>query len=482
MSNRRKVLYYIAHWVSDWCIALNVVNSEANMLFLESPVGVGFAFLSNSTYDYVNVRGDENHLDHCICSFKLCIFVSVVLLSGYLILTEGLDAIRPSLFAFAVSLLLPIFSNFFLLFHHRTCFDNMSPLFAVETFVSPKGFRFTKGGLPFARFFCREQLWYSYAIASPKDQNMCSDITADDSYAFLQNWFMKFPSYNNRTFYIAGESYAGKYVPELAALIHEKNSDEPTQFINLKGILLGNPETSDAEDWQGMIDYAWSHAVISDQTYKTVRESCDFNSNDTWSNDHCSDAVDEVLKNYNKIDMYSLYTSVCLGDLANAEKKSKQVVFKKSTSKMMPRIMGGYDLCRDDYVKSYYNTPDVQKALHVSNGRQLKNWTLCNMDVFEGWVQSIESVLPIYKILIDLKLRIWVYSGDTDGRVPLLSTRGLFISLGVLNKVAGWLQEYDGLSYATFKGAGHQVPVFKPSESLAFFRSFLLGQSPTFEP
>ncbi|GKF01907.1 serine carboxypeptidase-like protein 31, partial [Tanacetum coccineum] len=147
---------------------------------------------------------------------------------------------------------------------------------------------------------------------------------------------------------------------------------------------------------------------------------------------------------------------------------------------MMPRIMGGYDLCRDDYVKSYYNTPDVQKALHVNNGCQLQNWTLCNMDVFEGWVQSIESVLPIYKILIDLKLRIWVYSGDTDGRVPLLSTRYSLSSLGLpitrawtpwyhQKQVSGWLQEYDGLSYATFKGAGHQVSVFKPSESLAFF-------------
>ncbi|PWA47805.1 serine carboxypeptidase-like 32 [Artemisia annua] len=315
---------------------------------------------------------------------------------------------------------------------------------------------------------------FSYSNTTSDYDNLGDDITADDSYAFLQNWFMKFPSYKNRTFYIAGESYAGKYVPQLAALIHEKNSDKPMQFINLKGILLGNPETSDAEDWQGMIDYAWSHAVISDQTYKTVRESCDFNSNDTWSNDHCSDAVDEVLENYNKIDMYSLYTSVCLGDLANAENKSKQVVFKKSTSKMMPRIMGGYDLCHDDYVKSYYNTRDVQKALHVSDGRQLKNWTLCNMDVFEGWVQSTESVLPIYKILIDLKLRIWVYSGDTDGRVPLLSTRYSLSSLGLpitrewtpwyhQKQVAGWLQEYDGLSYATFKGAGHQVPVFKPN-------------------
>lgn len=117
---------------------------------------------------------------------------------------------------------------------------------------------------------------------------------------------------------------------------------------------LGNPETSDAEDWQGMIDYAWSHAVISDQTYKTVRESCDFNSNDTWSNDHCSDAVDEVLKNYNKIDMYSLYTSVCLGDLANAENKSKQVVFKKSTSKMVSYKLYKHNNCTKNGMKYKY--------------------------------------------------------------------------------------------------------------------------------
>lgn len=32
---------------------------------------------------------------------------------------------------------------------------------------------------------------------------------ANDTYAFLHNWFLKFPSYQHRIFYIAGESYAG---------------------------------------------------------------------------------------------------------------------------------------------------------------------------------------------------------------------------------------------------------------------------------
>nr|XP_043611432.1 serine carboxypeptidase-like 31 [Erigeron canadensis] len=327
---------------------------------------------------------------------------------------------------------------------------------------------------------------FSYSNKTNDYDNLGDDFTANDAYAFLHNWFLKFPSYRNRTFYIAGESYAGKYVPELAELIHDKNKD-PLLFINLKGILLGNPETSDAEDWKGMIDYAWSHAVVSDETHRIIRDSCDFTTNK--NSDDCYQAVDEVLIQYEKIDIYSLYTPVCIANSAYAETKSMYAAAKKATSKMMPRLMGGYDPCLDDYAKSYYNKPDVQKALHVGDGLQLKNWSSCNMDIFYGWKQTKDSVLPIYKKLIDAKLRIWVYSGDTDGRVPVLSTRYSLSALGLpiirswrpwyhQKQVAGWLQEYEGLTFATFRGAGHAVPIFKPSESLAFFTSFLLGESP----
>ena len=47
-----------------------------------------------------------------------------------------------------------------------------------------------------------------------------------------------------------------------------------------------------------------------------------------------------------------------------------------------------------------------------------------------------------------------------------------------LVQVSGWFQEYKGLTFATFRGAGHAVPTFKPSESLAFFSAFLLGEPP----
>jgi serine carboxypeptidase-like clade 2 len=45
------------------------------------------------------------------------------------------------------------------------------------------------------------------------------------------------------------------------------------------------------------------------------------------------------------------------------------------------------------------------------------------MEIFNNWTGSNPSVLPIYEKLIAGGLRIWVYSGDTDGRVPVLATR-----------------------------------------------------------
>lgn len=99
-------------------------------------------------------------------------------------------------------------------------------------------------------------------------------------------------------------------------------------------VQLGNPETSDAEDWRGLVDYAWSHAVVSDETHKIIRENCDFDG-DTWSNKNCSQAVDEVLKQYKEIDIYSLYTSVCIGDTANSDDASMQVMMMKKTSTMV---------------------------------------------------------------------------------------------------------------------------------------------------
>lgn len=60
---------------------------------------------------------------------------------------------------------------------------------------------------------------------------------AKDNYLFLLNWMERFPQYKGREFYVAGESYAGHYVPQLAKLIVDSNPGANLK-INLKGIMV----------------------------------------------------------------------------------------------------------------------------------------------------------------------------------------------------------------------------------------------------
>lgn len=35
---------------------------------------------------------------------------------------------------------------------------------------------------------------------------------------------------------------------------------------------------------------------------------------------------------------------------------------------------------------------------------------------------------------------------------------------------------YDGLTFATVRGAGHEVPLFQPNRAFVIFKSFLAGK------
>ncbi len=64
--------------------------------------------------------------------------------------------------------------------------------------------------------------------------------TADDALNALVSFYNKYPELRGRRLFIAGESYAGKYIPDLAVLIDLYNlrGDGPT--INLVSIIVGN--------------------------------------------------------------------------------------------------------------------------------------------------------------------------------------------------------------------------------------------------
>uniref|UniRef100_A0A8R7UJJ3 Carboxypeptidase n=1 Tax=Triticum urartu TaxID=4572 RepID=A0A8R7UJJ3_TRIUA len=79
---------------------------------------------------------------------------------------------------------------------------------------------------------------FSYSNTTSEYDLSGDKRTARDVFVFLLNWLKRFPEYKGRPFYISGESYAGHYVPQLAATIfgHNLNSSTRTS-INLWGIL-----------------------------------------------------------------------------------------------------------------------------------------------------------------------------------------------------------------------------------------------------
>lgn len=66
---------------------------------------------------------------------------------------------------------------------------------------------------------------------------------------------------------------------------------------------------------------------------------------------------------------------------------------------------------------------------------------------------------------------------DTENKPNLAKLRVCLVT-----QVGGWTQEYEGLTFVTVRGAGHEVPLHKPKQALTLFKSFLSGTSmPAFE-
>lgn len=59
----------------------------------------------------------------------------------------------------------------------------------------------------------------------------------EDLYSALIQFFTLFPKLQNNKFFVAGESYAGKYVPAISYIIHIRNNapNPPPLKINLQG-------------------------------------------------------------------------------------------------------------------------------------------------------------------------------------------------------------------------------------------------------
>ncbi|KAL6621205.1 hypothetical protein ACP70R_033637 [Stipagrostis hirtigluma subsp. patula] len=203
----------------------------------------------------------------------------------------------------------------------------------------------------------------------------------------------------------------------------------------------------------------------------------------------CSHNMNLMYNLYDEIVIYNVYAPKCNTGESSLSYSSERIAKKEATMKYKRLSMfAGYDPCYTTYIQDYFNIMDVQKSLHADVSGWIKDrWSICSGRIFYNYDREVDSVLPIYSKLVKAGLRIWVYSGDVDGRVPVIGTRYWVESLGLPvksqwqswylnNQVAGRYVEYEGLTMATVRGAGHAVPQDKPEEAHVLINSFISGR------
>jgi len=345
---------------------------------------------------------------------------------------------------------------------------------------------------------------YSYSDNPKIDYNQFNDDkTANDVYHALVSFFAKFPQYRSNEFYVSGESYAGHYVPVSTYHIHMGNLQGGNPRINLKGFVVGNGVTDGREDTNSIPPFMFHHALISQAYYENSLKVC---SGDFYKNQNvpqCSEALNNMFVIIAGVNPYWL-AGPCEGDpspFASAE----EALQKRDLNGTHPLFQlwrmakkgsnGGAPCIDSDPETTYFNTPEVKKAIHA---REDIKWEFCSDSVNEKYDRSYDSMLPFYAKLLNSGYRALVYTGDMDMAVNSLGTEMSLTKLAEMMKstvvdtwrtwtyessqgygkqVGGMTMTYsNNLQFTTARSCGHMVPSTCPSRGFTLFSKWLANK------
>lgn len=276
----------------------------------------------------------------------------------------------------------------------------------------------------------------------------------------LKAFFAKHPEYLKHPLWVTGESYAGKYVPNIAWEIHSSFPELP-----LKGMIIGNGLYNATAGYESVREYAFGAGMIDEKVYAELgprQERClaKVQAGEPTAGMFCENTT-----------VYWVYSEEVAGKLFYYDLGLTHVDLDSISAAM----------------GTYLNRADVRKALHVGE---------------HAWDQHDESgpvsdallsdfakpSTPVVAKVLDAGYRVAMYNGVRDGSVcnhignlatllnmPWTGTPGFksapttpWRSAG---QVAGHTRRYEGLSFTTLMNTGHLVPTAVPE----IFADFLEG-------
>lgn len=283
--------------------------------------------------------------------------------------------------------------------------------------------------------------------------------------------------------FLAGESYAGHYLPALAAVIRLQRPSWP-----LRGVAMGNPCTSARATTESYVPFAQRRGLLSAASAKSVapklaqckqlQAACTAFARDDLCR-RAADACNEVLD--------SVLTS---------EKWARQP-WSARGNEYWPRSWYNWKepcvepLCGGETVSNLDTFARQQKAAWGVPAN-VQDFTTCAADPYTRLIpdtaHSYDALLPP---LLDGGVRVLLYSGDLDficnseGSVRMLDRlmwNGEKQWAGAAahrwayrGRWVGTVKAAGALTMVTFAASGHMVPMDQPAEGLYVMQKWMAG-------
>lgn len=370
--------------------------------------------------------------------------------------------------------------------------------------------------------FIEQPAGVGFSKAADISHNWTDVENAKNLLAGVKDFFNTFSDLKGREFYISGESYAGIFIPHLAAEILEDKST--TNRVNLKGILIGNALTDPLVDYdRSLVEFGFWRGLISIETYDKFQRLCphlpDELRPDTDLDGKYQEFTGEVSHQCNQIrlkiseefdgsDLYGIYRLCPITSrltpnnflyynaqhtMRNTIIKGIKKIFMKQNNDKNLKLSEEEDgvwpfmMCGDDLtVDTFLNSKTTKDKFNVYDKNV--NWTQCANLNYE-WSDSIH--LYNTTLLEHPEVKKWLLSGTEDGVITTIGTQRWIHKIGfnvdkkwtqwkAQKQISGYCQSYqEGLVLVTIKGAGHMAPQDKRLEAKFVLDSFLKGVLPS---
>ncbi|ORZ03599.1 Alpha/Beta hydrolase protein [Syncephalastrum racemosum] len=301
---------------------------------------------------------------------------------------------------------------------------------------------------------------------------------AEEFTVFLDKFLTVFPDLQERDMYLAGESFAGTYIPYLAARILDLNQRGQADY-NLKGIAIGNGWISPKHQYDAYYDFALQNDLLS-PSYKTYAES---------NMEQCHKKQEEVGIRISEKACESILQAI-LDDSVH-EKDGEKYCINQYDIRLKNEPAGDcgatwpHEL---EDVTTYLRQNSLVEAVHAS--KQAVGWTECAGAV--GSKLDRDSGSPSFDLLPGLlkEIPVLLFSGDKDLICNYLGTEYLIGNMtwngaqgfGASTKKESWYiddvevgsyQEARNLTFVMISEGSHMVPYDKPAETRDMINRFM---------